>query len=63
MSSEQPDFIAQVDQVVRGMKDIAKVTWAIYSEHREVGFSKQQAFKIASEWFLRTNATGGESDV
>jgi hypothetical protein len=62
MSDENPDLIAQLDQAIRGMKDIARVTWAVYDEHREAGFSKREAFDLAKSWFLTTVTNAKEAE-
>jgi hypothetical protein len=47
MSDEEiPDWIAQLDQLLRGVADFAKVTYGYYVALVEQGFSEQQAFAL-----------------
>jgi hypothetical protein len=47
------DPIAAFDQGLKGLRDIAKATWACYESHVEQGFNKRQASEIAKAWFLQ----------
>lgn len=57
MTDPQPDPLAEMDQALRGLKDIARFTRAVYTEHIDAGFSKWQAFSLARAWFLQTTTS------
>jgi len=43
---------AELDQLLEGMGNMAKASWAFFTQLKEQGFSNAQAFEMTKQWQL-----------
>ena len=61
MSDEMPDPLAEFDQTLRGMADMAKATRAYYLGLVAAGFTAPEALQLTVAWQLAVMRSGQSS--
>lgn len=62
MTDQFPDWVASLDQIAAGFKDLAAVLWSHYENMLEVGFSPEQALNLTIAFQTAGMHLGDESE-